>query len=113
MPKLEIEAAVLGTCLSTLIQTEMTMIFLKVYSWTYSRVVLDWISSTRKQNLFVSNRLEEIKRATKNDEWNQVPTNINPADYETHNLGQLEIPLKRRRAPKNNFCKTLKVIAKT
>ena len=46
VPKLELEAAVLGTRLRTLIQTEMTLKFEKVYLWTDSRVVLDWISST-------------------------------------------------------------------
>ena len=61
VPKLELEAAVLGTRLRTLIQTEMTLIFEKVYLWTDSRVVLDWISSTKKQNVFVSNRLEELE----------------------------------------------------
>ena len=80
VPKLELEAAVLGTRLRTLIETEMTLKFEKVYLWTDSRVVLDWISSTKKQNVFVSNRLEEIKKTTKTDEWNHVPTNFNPAD---------------------------------
>ena len=54
VPKLELEAAVLGTRLRTLIETEMTLKFEKVYWWTDSRVVLDWISSTKKQNVFVS-----------------------------------------------------------
>ena len=80
LPKLELEAAVIGTRLRTLIQTEMTLKFEKVYLWTDSRVVLDSISSTKKQNVFVSNRLEEIKKPTNTDEWNHVPTNINPAD---------------------------------
>ena len=83
MPKLELEAAVLGTRRRTLIETEMTLKFEKVYLWTDSRVVLDWISSTKKQNVFVSNRIEEIKKTTKTDEWNHVPTNFNPADHGT------------------------------
>ena len=59
VPKLELEAAVLGTRLITLIQTEMTLKFENVFLWTDSRVVLDWISSSKNQNIFVSNRLEE------------------------------------------------------
>ena len=53
VPKLELEAAVLGTRLRTLIETEITLKFEKVYLRTDSRVVLDWISSTNKQNVFV------------------------------------------------------------
>ena len=99
MPKLELEAAVLGTCLRTLIQTEMTLNFEKVYLWTDSRVVLDWISSTKKQNVFLSNRLEEIKKTTKTDEWNHVPTNINPVDHGTLGLEPSEIFPKWVTAP--------------
>ena len=109
VPKLELEAAVLGTRLRTLIETEMTLKFEKVYLWTDSRVVLDWISSTKKQNVFVSNRLE-IKRTTKTDEWNHVPTNFNPADHGTRGLEPSEIP--RNGLQHHNFCKTLKVLGK-
>ena len=52
VPKLEFEAAISGTRIRTLIQTEMRLKFEKVYLWTDGRVVLDWISSTKKQNVF-------------------------------------------------------------
>ena len=110
VPKLELEAAVLGTRLRTLIETEMTLKFEIVYLWTDSRVVLDWISSTKKQNVLVSNRLEEIKKTTKTDEWNHVPTNFNPADLGTRGLEPSEIP--RKGLQHRNFCKTLKVLGK-
>ena len=99
VPKLELEAAVLSTRLRTLIETEMTLKFEKIYLWTDSCVVLDWISSTKKQNVFVSNRLEEIKKTTKTDEWNHVPTNFNPADHGTRGLEPSEIPPKWLTAP--------------
>ena len=67
--------------------------------WTDSRVVLNWISSTKKQNVFVSNRLEEIKKTAKTDEWNHVPTNFNPADHGTRGLEPSEIPTKWLTAP--------------
>ena len=99
VPKLEPEAAVLGTRLRTLIETEMTLKFENVYLWTDSRVVLDWISSTKKQYVFVSNRLEEIKKKAKTDEWNHVPTNFTPADHGTRDLEPSEIPPKLLTAP--------------
>ena len=67
--------------------------------WTDSRVVLDWISSTKKQNVFVSNRPEEIKKTTKTDAWNHVPTNFDPADHGTRGLEPSEIPPKWLTAP--------------
>ena len=51
VPKLELEAAILGTRIRTLIETELTLKIEEVYLWTDSRVVLDWISSTKKQNV--------------------------------------------------------------
>ena len=110
VPKLELEAAVLGTRLRTLIETEMTLEFEKAYLWTDSRVVLDWISSTKKQNVFVSNRLKEIKKTTKTDEWNHVPTNFNPIQPTME-----RVALSHQKSPRNglqhhNFCKTLKVL---
>ena len=99
MPKLELEAAVVGTRLSTLIQTELTLKFEKLYLWTDGRVVSDWISATEKQNVFVSNRLEEIKKTTKTDERTHVPTNFNPADHGTHSLEPSKISPKWLTAP--------------
>ena len=77
----------------------MTLKFERVYLWTDSRVVLDWISSTTKQNVFVSNRLEENKNAIKTNEWNHVHTTFNPADHGTHGLEPLEISPKWLTAP--------------
>ena len=61
--------------------------------WTDSRVVLDWIRSTTKQNVFVS------KKSTKTNEWNQVPTNVIPADHGTRGLEPSEISPKWLKAP--------------
>ena len=99
MPKLEFEAAVLGTHLNTLIQNEMTLKFEKVCMWTDSRVILDWISSTKKQNVLVSNRHKVTKKATKTNESNHVPITFNPADHGTRSLGPSEISPKWLTAP--------------
>ena len=77
----------------------MTLKFEKIYLWTDSCVVLDWISSTKKQNVLVSNRLEEIKKTTKTDKWNHVPTNSNPADHGTRGFEPSEIPPRWLTAP--------------
>ena len=99
VPKIELEAAVLYKRFRTLISTEMILKFDKFYLGIDSRVVLDLVSSTKKQNVFVSNRLEEIKKTNKTDEWNHVPTNVNPANHGTRDLGPSEIPPKWSTAP--------------
>ena len=110
VPKLELEAAVLDTRLSILMQTEMTLKFEQVYLWTDSCVVLDWISSTKKQNVFVSNRLEEIDKAAKTKEWNHSPTNFNQPTFESVALSHQKSPKKS--LEHHSFCKTLKVSGK-
>ena len=57
VPKMELEAAVIGVRLLQLIQREMTLTFDQIFLWSDSQVVVDWIASNKKQNVFVSNRL--------------------------------------------------------
>ena len=47
----------------------------------------------------MSNRLEEIKNATKTNEWNHVPTNINPTDHGPRGFQPSEISPKWLTAP--------------
>ena len=58
VPKMELVAAVIGERLLQLIQREMTLTFDHVFLWSDSQVALDWIASDKKQNVFVSNRLQ-------------------------------------------------------
>ena len=49
VPKMELEAAVIGVHLLQLIQREMTMTIDQNFLWSDSQVVLDWIASNKKQ----------------------------------------------------------------
>ena len=60
VPKMELEAAVIGVRLLQLIQSEMTMTIDQISLWSDCQGVLDWIASNKKQNVFVSDRLQEI-----------------------------------------------------
>ena len=62
LPKMELEAAVIGVRLLQLIQREMTLTFDQISLWSDSKVVLDWIASNKKQSVFVSSRLREIHK---------------------------------------------------
>ena len=55
VPKMELEAAVIGVHLLQLIQGEMTRTNGQNYLRSNSQVVLDWIASNKKQNIVVSN----------------------------------------------------------
>ena len=51
VPKMELEAAVIGVRLLQLIQREMTMTIDHNFLWSDIQVVFDWIASNKKQNV--------------------------------------------------------------
>ncbi|XP_062704113.1 uncharacterized protein LOC134286509 [Aedes albopictus] len=81
IPRLELCAALLG---SQLVHNLLTNINLSapVTFWTDSAVALHWIKSrSNTWKVFVSNRVAEIQRLTKDAPWMHVPTDLNPADH--------------------------------
>ena len=54
VPKMELQAAVIGVRLLKLIQKEMTLKFDQIFLWSDSQVVLDWLASNKKQKVFFS-----------------------------------------------------------
>ena len=58
----------------------------KVYMWTDSTTVLQWLNSTSKQPIFVANHVCEILEHTSVDEWNHVASSDNPADAGTRGM---------------------------
>ena len=94
VPKMVLEAAVIGVRLLQLIQREMTLTFGQVFLWSDSQVVLDRIASNKKQNVFVSNRLREIHKSSSPQQWHHISTYLNPADHGTRGLETKEIQQK-------------------
>ena len=94
VPKMELEAAVIGVRLLQLIQREMTLTFDQIFLWSDSQVALDWIASNKKQNVFLSNRLQEIQKISSPQQWRQISTHLNPDDHGTRGLGTNEIQQK-------------------
>ena len=86
VPKMELEAAVIRVRLPQLIQREMTLTFDQIFFWSESQVVLDWIASNKKQNVFVSNRVQEIHKISLPQQWHLISTYLNPADHGTRGL---------------------------
>ena len=86
IPKLELQAALLAARLKQDICRALTVHVNKVYMWTDSTTVLQWLNSTSKQPIFVANRVCEILEHTSVDEWNHVASSDNPADGMTRGM---------------------------
>ena len=94
VPKMKLEAAVIGVRLLQLIQRELTLTLNQIFLWSNSQVDLDWIASNKKQNVFVSNRLREIHKSSSPQQWHHISTYLNPADHGTRGLETNEIQQK-------------------
>ena len=99
IPKLELEAVVIGVRLLSTIMKESSIHITRSTIWTDSQVVLDWLSTTKKQPAFVANRLKEIFASAGAYQWKHVTTKENPADHGTRGLNPDEIPAKWLTAP--------------
>jgi hypothetical protein len=84
IPRLELQAAVLGCRLVKTIIRDIDISIVRKIFWSDSVTVLHWIKSDpRSFKQFVSNRLGEILEVSQADEWKWVPTKHNPADVAT------------------------------
>ena len=99
IPKFDLEAAVIGVRLLSTIMKESSFHITRSTLWTDSRVVLGWLSTSKKQTVFVANRLKEILASTDAYQWKHVTTKENPADHGTRGLNPGEIPVKCLTAP--------------
>ena len=81
VPQLEMLAALTAVRLDQLIRKELTCPITRSYFWSDSTATLQSILSTKKKfSVFVANRLAEIERFSRKEDWRYVPTNENPAD---------------------------------
>ncbi|XP_055950866.1 uncharacterized protein LOC129984948 [Argiope bruennichi] len=76
--RLELLAATVSARLSTSILSEIQSE--EVYFWTDSSTVLTWIMREEAWNVFVQNRVKEIRALTNKSSWRHIPGSMNPAD---------------------------------
>ncbi|XP_055615021.1 uncharacterized protein LOC129761327 [Toxorhynchites rutilus septentrionalis] len=81
IPRLELQAAVLGARLAQTVMNSLSMKISKKYYWTDSRDVLCWLNSDhRRYTQYVAFRVSEIMENTEANEWRWVPSKMNVAD---------------------------------
>jgi hypothetical protein len=85
IPRLELQAAVMGARLSRVLREHVTLdVPMTTTLWTDSKTVLAWVSSdTGRFKPFVAHRVAEITDLTDVRDWRWVPTDLNPADDAT------------------------------
>ncbi|XP_058827235.1 uncharacterized protein LOC131687200 [Topomyia yanbarensis] len=84
IPRLELQAAVIGARLATSIENALSIKIHQRYFWSDSRDVLCWLASDhRRYSQFVACRVSEILEITEPTDWNWIPTKDNVADEGT------------------------------
>ena len=87
IPRLELCAAVLAAELSETVKETIKLNIQKVKFYTDSRIVLGYIHNrTRRFYTYISNRVAKIHGVSVPDQWNFIPTYLNPADDGTRGV---------------------------
>ncbi|XP_053686303.1 uncharacterized protein LOC128735844 [Sabethes cyaneus] len=84
IPRMELQAAMIGSRLLDSVCSAMTLPIRQRYLWSDSSTVLSWLrSDSRRYHQYVSCRVGEILTLTNVDEWRYVPSKLNVADDAT------------------------------
>ncbi|KAM4036393.1 uncharacterized protein ACNLHF_015326 [Anomaloglossus baeobatrachus] len=84
IPRLELCGTVLAVEIADFIRQELCVKIDEVQYYTDSKVILGYIyNQSRRFYVYVSNRIERIRRSSKPEQWRYVPSELNPADHAT------------------------------
>ena len=72
--------------LKSVVCDALDFVFPRIFMWTDSNTVIQWLHSEAKQPGFIANRVSEILQLTTLDQWSHVGTTDNPADDVTRGL---------------------------
>lgn len=97
IPRLELEAAVIGSKLASKIQKELQVKLSSSHYWSDSSTVLSWIKSeSTRFKEYVANRIAKIQRLSDPNEWNWVGTEENVADDGTRSTKVTDLSSESR-----------------
>ena len=91
IPKLELQAALMGARLCKFASDEMRLKPHSTHFWTDSTTVLSWIASPGKLKTYCANRVGEILTLCKADQWKHIPVRLNPADSATRGIEHKDV----------------------
>ena len=86
LPRLELMAACIGARLCKFVLTSLNHLHFRVVMWSDSQIVLHWLSSKKKLQPSVANRVQEIHELYPETTWKYCPTQDNPADLVTRGI---------------------------
>ncbi|XP_032416936.1 uncharacterized protein LOC116718815 [Xiphophorus hellerii] len=87
IPRLELCAAVLAIEIADMIAEEIDVPFHSTKFFTDSKVVLGYIQNeSRRFYVYVCNRVQRIRKSSNPDQWNYIPTELNPADIASRSI---------------------------
>ena len=92
VPRLELTAALLSVKIHTLLKKELEYDNVTETFWTDSQVVLGYINNeARRFQVFVANRVQQIRSQTEPTQWRHIRTAENPADEASRGLTPREL----------------------
>ena len=81
IPRLELQAALMATQLSSTLHQELDIAINQEYYYSDSMIVLGYIMNDAKRfHVYVANRVNEIRQQSKTDLWRHIAGELNPAD---------------------------------
>ena len=81
LTRLELNAAVLGVTLHTIIIKEINLPIQNVFFWTDSTLVLQYLTNERHRfKVYVANTVTEKLEMTTASQWHHTGSEVNPAD---------------------------------
>ena len=92
IPRLELCAAVMATEIFECVSENLNIIPNSVQFYTDSKVVLGYINNEKRRfYIYVSNRVDRIRRLSCPSQWKYVPSDSNPADLGTRGIPICEL----------------------
>ena len=80
IPRLELMAATIGARLTKTVVNALNLKDIDIFYWSDSSTVLAWIHRHENWDVFVYNRVKEIRTLSNTNRWRFVPGELNPAD---------------------------------